>query len=75
MSQVEGRVQRDLVGCHPASPAGAMAAAHAEEQQGEEEPLTICTVGHSNRSMDDLAALLHANDVTLLVDVSAFFCP
>jgi len=40
-------------------------------QQPDEEPLTICTVGHSNRSMDDLAALLNENGVTLLVDVSA----
>ncbi len=47
-----------------------MAAAGAA-QQPDEEPLTICTVGHSNRSMDDLAALLNENGVTLLVDVSA----
>ncbi|KAI7841403.1 hypothetical protein COHA_005020 [Chlorella ohadii] len=37
-------------------------------QQPDDEPLTICTVGHSSRSMDDLAALLSENGVTLLVD-------
>ncbi|PRW59912.1 DNA repair [Chlorella sorokiniana] len=43
-------------------------------QQPAEELLTICTVGHSNRSMDDLAALLHENGVTLLVDVRTAPC-
>lgn len=62
----------------PVPPAGAMATADTMQppaeadaaQQPAEEPLTICTVGHSNRSMDELAALLADNSVTLLVDVS-----
>lgn len=32
-------------------------------------PPTLFTIGHSNRSLDDLIALLRAHDIALLIDV------